>query len=345
MAATKIIFIQTAFLGDLLLSTPTLKNMRQNFKNAEITLVCRQGIGSLFKDLGLVDQVFEIKKGDSKSYSQVKEALAKENFDFLICPHESFTSAKLASSIKASKKIAFKKWWNFLFFNERIEKRSALPEALRQLSLLENHTPNLKEKLDQYLSANDQSVPDWASPKINLPTQAKEIVGPYVCLFPGSVWATKKWTEEGFIQTGKAYLEKGFDVFIMGGPGEEAIAERVHRGIGHTDPRVKNWAGKTPLMKTMQILEKASLVVTNDSAGQHMAALLEIPTVTIFGPTVLEFGYRAWNPHSVVVENKNLKCRPCGKHGHHQCPIGTHECMKSVDARDVVAAGDELLER
>ncbi len=343
MAATRVIFIQTAFLGDLLLSVPTLKNLRQNFANAEITLVCRQGIGSLFKDLDLVDRVFEIKKGDANSYSAVKKSVSNESFDYLICPHESFTSAKLAFSIKASKKITFFQWWNFLFFNDRIEKRSALPESLRQLSLLQKYIPGLQEKLDQYLSTNDSSVPEWASPKVTLPSHASDVVGPLICLFPGSVWETKKWTEEGFIQTGKAYLEKGFDVHIMGGSGEEQIAQRVQEALGSQDPRVQNWAGKTPLMKTMQILEKASLVVTNDSAGQHMAALLEIPTVTIFGPTVLEFGYRAWNNKSVVVENKNLSCRPCGKHGHHQCPIGTHECMKSVSAEAVLLAGESLL--
>lgn len=201
----------------------------------------------------------------------------------------------------------------------------------------------MKEKLDQYLSTNDNSVPEWASPRITLPSHGSDAVGPSICLFPGSVWATKKWTEEGFIQTGKAYLEKGFDVHIMGGPGEEQIAQRVQEALGSQDPRVKNWAGRAALMKTMQILENASLVVTNDSAGQHMAALLEIPTVTVFGPTVLEFGYRAWNNKSVVVENKNLSCRPCGKHGHHQCPIGTHECMKSVSAETVVLAGESLL--
>ena len=316
-----------------------MKNIKQQFPGCEITLICRQGVGSLLKQLSLVDKVFEIKKGNRASYAQIVDELKNQEFDYLISPHESFTSARLASKIKAVHKIAFKKWWNFLFFNERIEKNKALPEALRQLSLLQSHIPELKKKLNAYAVENRHYVPDWASPKVSLPLSF--VKNKLICLFPGSVWATKKWTEEGFIQVGKDFVAQGYDIKIMGGPGEEEICERVKNGISGN---AQNLAAKTSLLETLNILQQASLVVTNDSAGQHMAALTETPTVSIFGPTVLEFGYRAWNNKSIVVENKGLPCRPCGKHGHQVCPIGTHICMKSIDGAQVSKAATQLNE-
>jgi heptosyltransferase-2 len=78
------------------------------------------------------------------------------------------------------------------------------------------------------------------------------------------------------------------------------------------------------------------VVVSNDSGAMHLASVAEVPTVAIFGPTVLEFGYQPWNNMSAVVENKEINCRPCGKHGHEKCPIGTHVCMTSISANQVL---------
>ena len=122
----------------------------------------------------------------------------------------------------------------------------------------------------------------------------------------------------------------------MGGPGEEELATRISKLI----PGSLNLAGKTSPLESLQVLAQADVVVTNDSAGQHMAALVGAPTVSVFGPTVLEFGYRPWNSKAKIVERKGLACRPCGKHGHHKCPIGTHECMKKITATEVIAMID-----
>jgi heptosyltransferase-2 len=118
----------------------------------------------------------------------------------------------------------------------------------------------------------------------------------------------------------------------MGGPGEEELCEK----IGQQIPGALNLAGRTSLLETTTVLSGAKLVVTNDSGGQHLAALSGVPTVAVFGPTVPEFGFIPWNKQAQVVENKTLACRPCGKHGHQICPIGTHICMTSITADQVV---------
>lgn len=351
--AKKILVVQTAFLGDLLLSIPLLKAVQSHCPGADIHLVCRKGFGSLFKASHLVSDIFEIQKKNAESYQNVINATQGITYDLILCPHESFTTARLIAKIKAHKKIGFKKWWNFLFFTETVKKDYALPDALRQMSLLSSADPTLPEKLNKYKKfqkdwVSDKGllpeVPDWAKPTWNWPWKFEEVSNKYhlpqnyVCLFPGSVWKTKQWTEEGFIEVGNALKEKNVSVLVMGGPGEETLAERVAQAI----PGAVSLAGKTSLSETVTILSRAQVVVTNDSAGQHLAALVEVPTASVFGPTVLEFGYRPWNSNAIVIERKHLACRPCGKHGHHKCPIGTHECMKGIGYKEVLSATEKL---
>lgn len=355
MGASKVLVIQTAFLGDLALSVPLFKNIRQQMAQVEISLVCRQGLGSFLKDLGLIHSFYEIKKKDRASYDKVIEALRPIQFDLLLSPHESWTSARLARQIRAKKKIAYAKWWNYFFFDERVKKNLGLPDSLRQLSLLQNHIPDLNRKLlafqkmdHEFQSQNPQGrlspVPEWASPRVDVQSFVVEILSRwglparFVCLFPGSVWATKQWTEQGFIDTGMQLSREGHQVLIMGGTGEEELSEKIANLV----PGAISLAGKTKLIETIAILSRADLVITNDSASQHLAALVETPTISIFGPTVQNFGYRPWNSRAVIVERVGLSCRPCGKHGHQRCPIGTHECMKSISAIEVLSARQSL---
>lgn len=356
MAATKrILVIQTAFLGDLLLTVPLLKYLRSEFPQCEISLVCRKGFGSLLKDLSLVDKTYEIQKKDRPSYRQALQSLQAWNFDLLLSPHESMTTAFFALRIKSKVKIGFRKWWNAAFFTERVRKDESLPDSLRQMSLLQEHDPKLKRQLSEYRksemawSKKDDGrlapVPDWASPQVTLPSNSNEILDQYqlpsrfVCLFPGSVWRTKQWTEEGFTEVGQQLADAGHFVVLMGARGEEDLAERISGKI----PNSVSLAGKTSLQESLAILSRARLVVTNDSAGQHLAALVQAPTVSVFGPTVLQFGFRPWNSKAIVVERKGLGCRPCGKHGHQRCPLGTHECMKSIQAAEVFEASQSLI--
>ena len=305
-------------------------------------------MGRLLAELQLIDKLYEIEKGNRKSYSHVASELQNTKFDLVVCPHESLTSAMLVRKISAATKIGFWNWWNLPFFNNRIRKNSRLPEALRQLSLLAPLWPEVTALSQQFLELQDKeilaSVPDWASAKIPVPHADElrlrmHLTSKYICLFPGSVWATKKWTEEGFIEVGKRYSQKGYIVLVLGGKGEESLCENVAAKIGGA----QNLCGQTSLLETVKVLQGADLVFSNDSGGQHLAALVGAPTVSVFGPTILPFGYRPWNSKVQVVQVEGLPCRPCGKHGHQQCPIGTHECMKKIAADSVIKAGEDLL--
>lgn len=389
-----ILVIQTAFLGDLLLGTPFLKKIKNLYPNDPLYLVCRKGFGAFIKDLGLIDEFFEIEKKNKKSYQAISEKLEKFKLKIIYSPHESLTTAFLVNKIKATRKISFKKWWNFLFYNERILKDKELPEPLRQMSLLINDDRDFGQKLNEFKEGNRQwnqtrenkllfPIPDWASPLIftnskdpqlgessqqifhskplnfSKPDIAQWLIEfdgsdkkafsaklskfmqqrfKILVLFPGSVWKTKQWTESGFRSVALSMARQYDVILLLGTPQERELCLRIATGIENA----KVLAGQTSLQETLKILRGTDLVIANDSAGQHLAALVGCPSVSIFGPTVQRFGYRPWNSKAVIVENHQLKCRPCGLHGHHQCPIGTHECMTSISAENVIEASQAL---
>lgn len=348
----------------MLLSIPLLKKTRELWPQHKLGLVCRKGFGEFFLQTKLVDQVFEIEKGQAQSYTKILEHLKFVEVDHLISPHESMRTVFFCAQVKAKHKVTFKKSWNFLVFSKRSVKNPALPDSLRQLSLLGEEDAQLAQDIARYAQSERpympgemgrlSAPPPWASMSLRHQILERQELweelkskhplegfdqGKAVLIFPGSVWATKRWTEEGFVKSGQALMAKGFQVYVMGGPGEEALAEAIARQI----PGSISLAGKTKIFESAQLIARSLLVIGNDSASTHLAAVCETPLIAIFGPTILEFGYRPWSEQSYVVQRHGLKCRPCGKHGHHVCPIGTHECMKGIPAEDVLRTAGFIL--
>lgn len=352
------------------MSIPLLMRCKQIWPDHQLVLVCRQGLGDFFLKTKIVDQVFEIKKGQQDSYENILTQLQTQKIDFLISPHQSVRTGLFCRKIKAKHKISFHNWWNFFVFSDRIHRNDKLPDALRQLSLLGSSLvpqfQDVQKNLENYLvqekpfMTNEKNKlsppPSWGMmslrnqvlgqldiyQKLSAKFQLKGFEeGKAVLIFPGSVWATKRWTEEGFIGVGQALQSQGYCIYVMGGPGEEMLAEKVASQI----PGSISLAGQTSIFESAQLIARAALVLGNDSASTHLASVCETPLIAVFGPTILDFGYRPWSAQSYVVERKGLDCRPCGKHGHRVCPKKNHECMTSITADQVLKPAQFILKR
>jgi len=345
----RIAYFQTAFLGDLLLSVPTLRAIQEWCPEAKTTVFCRKGLGPLIENLPFVHRAIEVDKKNKESRDQFQKQLAALSFDILFCPHESFRSARWVAKIKAVKKIGFHKWWNAGVFDIRVRRPLEKHDVFRQMSLLATVAPGVAKNLESFRGSGNQGepIPDWASMTLpaefwqSTPLGRLEIPSePYICLAPGSVWNTKRWTPRGFEAVAVHYKKLGFQIFFLGSPAEAELCESLAKSSGG-----QSLAGKLGLWQVPQFLSQGTLMISNDSGAQHMASLAGIATVSVFGPTVLSLGYRPWQTQATVVEDKALSCRPCGKHGHMTCPIGTHACMVNVSAEMVIHAADRLLER
>lgn len=352
--------IQTAFLGDLLLAIPLLVWTKRLDPNRRLGLVCRKGLGATLQRLGVVDEVFEITKGESHTYKAALQKIQNFEVHFLISAHTSFRTTLFCARIRADKKITFARNWNFWLFQRRVQWPKYLPESLRLLSLLREESSELQglfsnlSEPEKFYQKDESSQllpsPGWADPHIGwiepFEKESRKVLGQWdlqdkkwVALFPGSVWATKMWTQEGYQQLGQKITSLGYKVVVMGGPDENELGQNVASRI----PDALNLCGQTSLFESLLLVRQARVVVGNDSSSSHMAALTQTPVVAVFGPTVLSFGYRPWGKETSVVEHENLNCRPCGPHGHKQCPLGHHRCMKEITADEVLKAVKKYL--
>lgn len=118
-----ILVIQTAFLGDLILSLAFLKQLKNRWPSSKITLVVRKGFKDFILYSQTVDQVLEIEKGSHSSYfCLLKNELNDKSFAYIFSLHESPRSAIFIQRIKSPIKVSYKKWWNFPFYTHRIPK-------------------------------------------------------------------------------------------------------------------------------------------------------------------------------------------------------------------------------
>lgn len=342
--AQKILIIQTAFLGDLLLSIPLIKNTRRLFPNAEIHLLCRKGFGEFFEKLGLVQKAIEINKSDKASVHEAANQIKSYQYEVVLCPHQSFRSAYFARLAKSKIRIGFSTWWNAPFFNVRVKKPNQLPDALRQLSLLRTLDKDINmffttERASDHFLSVSSDIPDWASMHVSVSADSSipqkfNLSGKLAFIAPGSVWNTKRWIQEKYVELGKRLQADGYNVVVIGSPEEVEYAGQIANQI----IEAKNIAGLPTLYELIQLLNYGKVLISNDNGAMHLGSVAGIPTVAVFGPTTLDLGYRPWNKNARVVQDEQLKCRPCGKHGHKVCPVGTHECMKNVSVDKVYEA-------
>ena len=348
-----ILVIQTAFLGDVILMTPLLKRIRILFPNHPIHAVVRSGLSEILIQAKLADRVYEVKKGSRYSYTQLLDGLKKvsgpQGFKIILCVHESPRSQFFAKQIPAQRRIGFQHWWNFFLFHDRIKKPKSKPEALRQMSILsplDIELPTLIQSCPDSGATPFLDVPNWASLSIKdrVPDISQDFIRQRgtlrgaIGLFPGSMWATKQWTETGFIETALYWRNQNRRVLVLGSPQERELCER----IAHAS-QSECWAGEFSLWELLSILKSIDLVISNDSGSAHLASLVDTPTVSIFGPTVIEFGYRPWQNRVQIIENNTLSCRPCGRHGPRRCPLDHHRCMKEIQSDVVMQASQSLI--
>ena len=159
------------------------------------------------------------------------------------------------------------------------------------------------------------------------------ISGEFIALAPGSVWATKRWP---YYPELAQRVAKRLPVVIVGGKDDEEQA----RAIASVVPpdRFASAVGRLPLLGSAELIGRARALVSNDSSPTHMASAMGTPTITIFGPTVPDFGFGPLARDSAVMGHPTLDCRPCDRHGPRRCPLGHWRCMRELGVDDVERA-------
>jgi heptosyltransferase-2 len=184
--------------------------------------------------------------------------------------------------------------------------------------------------------------PEWPVPQLNVPAdeaerwrQASRLgTGPAVALAPGSVGASKRWTY--YPAAARLLAERGLDVWVIGGPGEKALAAEIVAAGG---PRVRDLTG-ADLRNGILAMAAANVAISNDSGLMHIAAALGTPTMGIFGPTS-PYHWAPLNGLAATVQTQTIvPCQPCHRP---VCTMNEHRCMRDIPASDVVAIAARVL--
>lgn len=180
----------------------------------------------------------------------------------------------------------------------------------------------------------DYPLPQLEVPKEDIAAWRQRLcltaVGPVAAIAPGAVGPSKRWPAASYAQAAKRLADRGFSVWVLGGPGETGIAAEIQSGAD----KVRDLTGPD-LRNAIIALAAADVAISNDSGLLHVAAALGTPSVGIFGPTS-PWHWAPLNPLAAVIETATeVPCRPCHKP---TCRYGHHDCMRRIPAEQVVQA-------
>jgi heptosyltransferase-2 len=160
-------------------------------------------------------------------------------------------------------------------------------------------------------------------------------VGTYLCIAPTSVWFTKQYPEEKWLEL-LAALPPTLAVYLLGGPPDVAACERLAQLANRSG--LVNLAGKLSLPASAALMRGAVLNYVNDSAPMHLCSAVDAPVCAVFCSTIPAFGFGPLSTFSRIVEHPGpLACRPCGLHGHARCPLGHFRCAREIETTQLLA--------
>ncbi len=321
----KILIIQTAFIGDVVLATGVLEKLHDFYPDAKIDFLLRKGNESLLEGHPFLNQVIIWDKKDGK-YSNLWKILNQirhTGYDFVINLQRFAASGIITAFSGAKLKYGYdKNPFSFLFtksFPHPIGKKGDmvyLHEIQRNHELIAEFTDFNASKPRLYPSEKDfETVNSYKT-------------GPYVTISPASVWFTKQFPKAKWVELINN-IPSEYKIYLTGGKSDILLCEEMKKESKHLDIEVL--AGKLSFLQTSALMKDALMNYTNDSAPLHFASAMDAPVTAVFCSTVPEFGFGPLSTISQIAQiNYNLECRPCGLHGFKACPMGHFKCAIDI---------------
>jgi lipopolysaccharide heptosyltransferase II len=324
----KILIIQTSFLGDVILATSLIESLHKALPNSEIHMLVRKGNEGLIANNPRLKRVWiwDKKAGKIPTLKKLGVAIRKEKFDAVINPHRFASSGFLSWVSGAKVRIGFNKNPLSLFYNKSFSHDfDGSHEIERNHSLISEIT-GLKEP----------QKPKLYPTKENVESIAHFADKPFVCMAPTSVWFTKQWPEDKWIELTNL-IDQHQNIYLLGAPDDAVVCERIKANSGHSSIVVL--AGKLNLLESAALMSKAQMNYVNDSGPMHLASATNAPTTAIYCSTIPSFGFGPLSSRSIAVElEEKLDCKPCGIHGHAACPKQHFKCGNLLTAEKVFSA-------
>lgn len=311
----KILIIQTAFLGDVILATPVASELKRLFPTSQIDFLVKKGNESLLQNNPHLHKVFVFDKstGKFKSMWTLIKQFRKEKYDLVINLHRFGSSGIIAGFSGASLKYGFKKNPFSFLYSKAFEHEigNGTHEVERNLKLIQEFGAQKLVRPELFPNENQiKKVEDLG-------------LSNYFCFAPASVWFTKQLPENKWIDLIQKKSLEG-TILLIGGSTDMELCNRI---IEKANIEAINLAGQLNLLESAYLMSKAKMNFVNDSGPLHLASSMNAPVTAFFCSTIPSFGFGPLSDDSTIREStEKLDCRPCGLHGFKECPKGHFKC-------------------
>ena len=363
----KILIIQTAFLGDLILSTGFFQKIRNLFPDATIHVIVNKGTESILENHPGVDLVLSFDKKEIKKtvlgFFDFLQKIRSENYDLVFSPHFSHRSSIISFATRAQYRFGYSNsGFGFLHTHAIFRQKLSLHETqkLNQLAELARNVLSKNSLADRNSNSLEKEASDLK--KTNGLSEAikpqmfftkdeeknfqkfrdlQKLKGEYIVIAPSSLWETKRLPEEQFVKLVELlFVQKTLKLVFAGSKADQPLVDRIFQLLKEAfgekkftklAPQFLNLAGSTDLRTLALLVKYAKGIISNDSSPIHFASCFNTPILAFFGATIPAFGYGPVSQKQFISEVIGLDCRPCGIHGGKVCPERHFRCMKDQD--------------
>ncbi|MCX6229966.1 MAG: glycosyltransferase family 9 protein [Bacteroidetes bacterium] len=319
----KILVIQTASIGDVILTTPLLEKLRYLYPDAEIDFLLKKGNESLFNSHPYLHYIYIWNKETNKygNLLQILKTIRNKKYDLVVNVQRFATSGIITAFSKAKTTVGFDKNPFSVFFSKRIKHKigKGIHEVERNMELLAFLPSN--RKFDVRLYPSDENFASVAQYKSHI----------YICIAPASLWETKQFPKNKWIEFIKS-LDGELSIYLLGSKNDIALCEDIISASNSKN--IVSLSGKLSMLESAALMKNALMNYVNDSSPLHLASATNAKVTAVFCSTVAEFGFGPLSDDAVVIEVKEkLACRPCGLHGYHKCPEKHFKCALDIDVQ------------
>lgn len=324
----KILILQTAFLGDVILITPLIRAVRKLFSESKIDVLILPQNESILKNNPHLNRIFFFnkRKNKLKSFLATVRIIRKNQYDLAISPHSSTTSAFLMLLGGIKERLGFDRWHAANYLTLKVPHLKGVHKIYKNLHLLSVFS-NFDYDFQTELFPDKTKIDHFKKRLLEFADNGK----PVIALAPGSVWFTKRWPAHKYTELSQMLNLAGYNLIFTGAPNEHELCSQI---INKAQIKSLNFAGEISPIDSAALLSCCDLLVCNDSGAMHIANAVRTDVVAFFGPTVKRIGYYPYREDDIVMEI-DLKCRPCGGHGGKACPLGHHRCMQDISVQSV----------
>jgi heptosyltransferase-2 len=310
----RILIIQTAFLGDVILATSVVNSIKAQYPEAQVDLLVKKGNELLVLGHPNIHRVLTFDKSKKwRDILRLVRANRATRYDFIVNLHR-FASSGLIAVLSQTKTIGFDKNPLSRFYTLKLPHpvSKGIHEIDRNFTLIA--ALGVKHLVKPSIVPSEDAIKNVR--------EYQET--PYVCFAPASMWATKQLPMEKWVELSK---KQDHLIYLLGGPSDHALCETIKTQI---PGRTVNLAGNLSLMESIALMNGAVRNHVNDSGPLHFASAVNAPVTAYFCSTVTDFGFGPLSDDSEVKEVTGLACRPCGLHGKKECPEGHFKCGKEL---------------